>query len=286
VKNLDTGENFLISDVDKYCDFDSYDDFSNNGLPFLVKMNGHTTQSSTAGEFTVYHCEVHERKGDDRCWNLTKRYSDFVQLHTLLKDVGYKVAEIEAALPPKRWFGNLEGDVVTFRQRALERYLQLCLNTASPDDCTAVRTFLETSSSPQHQNPASQNPSFTSALPITPPSNSSSRRESRNQFESTSMNDEERALSNMLSLSMVEDDGAPTPIKADHGYNSEDEEYVTVRRDVMQDMLSERETLYAEMLRYKEENASLFRDLGTAEDLVEELQEELERLKGGEKEEE
>jgi len=61
---------------------------------------------------------------------------------------------------------------------------------------------------------------------------------------------------------------------------------VTVRRDVMQDMLSERETLYAEMLRYKEENASLFRDLGTAEDLVEELQEELERLKGGEKEEE
>ena len=107
--------------MDRYCKFDDFDTFSNNGLPFTVSMCGNASVSAPNGSFTVYACEVAERKGDGRRWHLSKRYSDFVQLHTLLKEVGYEVEKIEQALPPKKWFGNLEGDVVEFRQRALER---------------------------------------------------------------------------------------------------------------------------------------------------------------------
>jgi hypothetical protein len=137
-------------------------------------MNG--TSIDPTGGFTLYHCEVTERKvevGESaRRWCITKRYSDFVTLHTLLKEVGYKVDVIENALPPKKWFGNLEGDVISFRQRALERYLQLCLNTASPDDCTAVRLFLENNPTKADANRDRFN------LPLPLPSPTSSRRES------------------------------------------------------------------------------------------------------------
>lgn len=107
--------------MDQYCNFDEFDTFSNGGLPFTVRMCGSATvPSPSGGSFTVYEAEVSERKGD-RKWHLSKRYSDFVLLHSLLKEVGYDVVSIEAALPPKKWFGNLEGDVIAFRQRALER---------------------------------------------------------------------------------------------------------------------------------------------------------------------
>jgi hypothetical protein len=73
-----------------------------------------------------------------RNWQLAKRYSDFVDLHEVLNDAGYGVTSIKKSLPPKKWFGNLEGDVIMFRQRALERYLTMCLQQAAPDDCSAV----------------------------------------------------------------------------------------------------------------------------------------------------
>jgi hypothetical protein len=94
---------------------------------------------------------------------------------------------------------------------------------------------------------------------------------------------------------MVEDDGAPTPIKgrtdsdrmrtySDTGLKGlldTNDEMLSVSKITMTELLEERDTLYAEILRYKDENTMLFRDLGTAEDLVEELQEEVERLKSG-----
>ena len=92
-----------------------------------------------------------------------------------------------------------------------------------------------------------------------------------------SFNDEERKLSNMLTLANMEDDGAPTPIKnlqamAMEGYDDEDD-FLHIRKVYLQDLLAERETLLREMQRYKDENTVLFRDLGSAEDCVEELQE-------------
>ena len=90
-----------------------------------------------------------------------------MSLHEVLNDAGYGVGQIQKALPPKRWFGNLEGDVVTFRQRALERYMTLCLQYASPDDCSAVRDFLASSTIPVRGAGAGLG---TAPLPITPPS--------------------------------------------------------------------------------------------------------------------
>jgi hypothetical protein len=99
------------------------------------------------------------------------------------------------------------------------------------------------------------------------------------------MNDEERALSNMLTLSNMGDDGAPTPLPLSLGDGESGggggEDLVTIKKSQLSDLLSERETLYAEMQRYKDENTMLFRDLGSAEDRVEELEGELEALKEG-----
>ena len=80
----------------------------------------------------------------------------------------------------------------------------------------------------------------------------------------------------MLNLSMVEDDGAPTPVrvglKALLGEGGEDSEFLSipVKRSVMEVLLAEGESLYEELLRYKEESAMLLRNFGTAEDKVEE----------------
>jgi len=87
----------------------------------------------------------------------------------------------------------------------------------------------------------------------------------------------------MLTLSNMGDDGAPTPLpESEHGSSSGggDGDLVTIRKAQLSDLLAERETLYAEMQRYKDENTMLFRDLGSAEDRVEELDVEVERLKG------
>jgi len=300
VKNLDTGEKFFINDVDQYCKFDEFDTFENGGLQFEVKMCGNNRVTPpSGGSFTVYEMEVLERKGDSRRWNFAKRYSDFVSLHEILSDAGYGVGQIQKALPPKRWFGNLEGDVVTFRQRALERYMTLCLQHASPDDCSAVRDFLASSTIPVRGAGSGLG---AAPLPITPPSLSrgasmssdqevygSARGTGSDGFEPRSLNEEERALSNMLALADVDDDGTPTQVKdisqyVDNRDDEDDGEFITIRRAQLQDLLNERETLYAEILRYKDENANLFRDLGSAEDLCDELQDKIDSLDEGKKE--
>ena len=219
-----------------------------------------------------------------------------------MSDAGYGVGKIQKALPPKRWFGNLEGDVVTFRQRALERYMTLCLQYASPDDCSAVRDFLASSTIPVQARGGGVGLGA-APLPITPPSLSrgaslssdqdvygSARGTGSDGFEARSLNEEERALSNMLSLADVEDDGTPSQVKDISHFagnveeDDDDGEFITIRRTQLQDLLTERETLYAEILRYKDENTNLFRDLGSAEDLCDELQDKIGMLMEGKKE--
>ena len=104
-----------------------------------------------------------------------------------------------------------------------------------------------------------------------------------------SLNEEERALSNMLALADVDDDGTPSQVKDisqffESGEEDDDGgEFINIRRTQLQDLLNERETLYAEILRYKDENTNLFRDLGSAEDLCDELQDKIESLEEGKK---
>ena len=143
VKNIDTGEKWEISEeaAQDFCDFDTFD---NGGAKFTVQVRGNP---NPRGSFTAYDVEVLERRGE-RKWYFAKRYSDFVSLHQMLTEAGYGVDKIKDALPPKKWFGNLEGDVISFRQRALERYMWLCLQHASPYDCSAVMSFLNSTTIP------------------------------------------------------------------------------------------------------------------------------------------
>jgi chorismate mutase len=47
---------------------------------------------------------------------------------------------------------------------------------------------------------------------------------------------------------------------------------IHIPKQTLSDLLRERESLYAEIARYKEENTTLFNDLQSAEDRVEELE--------------
>ena len=93
----------------------------------------------------------------------------------------------------------------------------------------------------------------------------------------------------MLALADVDDDGTPSQVKDisqffESGEEDDDGgEFINIRRTQLQDLLNERETLYAEILRYKDENTNLFRDLGSAEDLCDELQDKIESLEEGKK---
>ena len=56
----------------------------------------------------------------------------------------------------------------------------------------------------------------------------------------------------------------------EEGEGDDDSEFLSIKRSVMEDLLAEGKSLYEELLRYEEESAMLFRNLGTAEDKVEE----------------
>lgn len=259
--------------------------------------------SKVEGGVGVYEVVVKERRGS-RTWAFTKRYSDFHNLHTLLLSAGYEVSQIKSSLPPKRWFGNLSGDIISFRQRALERYLWLCLQYADPDDCSAVRDFLETTTTvgpggglERKRTLSGGGASYggsdeydvgSNFINIKGNMDSKSNHDSDNEFQPRSLNEEERSLSNMLGLSNMQDDGAPTPMKDD---GEGDSEYVTIKQSSLDEMMEEQKRLYAEIDRLKEENKNLFNDLSTAEDRNDELEDRNEELnelvnsmKGGERE--
>ncbi|KAJ1486127.1 hypothetical protein T484DRAFT_1790778, partial [Baffinella frigidus] len=56
-------------------------------------------------------------------WEVRKRFSDFVQLHTTLQTR----QKVTAALPPKRMFGKMTDAVIKLRQEGLEEYLHAVL---------------------------------------------------------------------------------------------------------------------------------------------------------------
>lgn len=293
MKNLDTGDKFLITDVDTYCRFDDFDTFTNGGLNFEVHMRGSWKTVLEGSRVALYSVEVIERKGSLRNFHVVKRYSDFVSLHLVLRDAGYAVKKLEEAMPPKKWFGNLEGDVIMFRQRALERYLTLCLQSASPDDCSAVMDFLTCSTMPLSRLPDCDVVSPPSRSNLHFPSSESrpvynhnrvpsSDRWNPSEFTPTSLNDEEKTLTSMLRLSNMEDDGAPSPVKElqDHGGREGTRSKSTdgvAEQITIEELLTERDILYREINKYKDENAALLSELGEAEDTICMLKDELKK---------
>ena len=88
----------------------------------------------------------------------------------------------------------------------------------------------------------------------------------------------------MLALSGMQDDGAPTPEKQQRQRggskgDDNDDDMVSIKQASLDEMMQEQQRLYKEIEKLKEENKSLFLDLGTAEDRCDELEDELRLLK-------
>jgi len=59
----------------------------------------------------------------DHCHHVTKRYSDFATLDTVLKGYG-----MDFSLPPKKVFGKMDSDFIEQRQRGLQVFfLKFCV---------------------------------------------------------------------------------------------------------------------------------------------------------------
>jgi regulator of vacuolar morphogenesis len=105
-----------------------------------------TTLSSTAKPYTVYTCTV---RLPLRSYNVPKRYSDFLTLHSSLVDLAGSAPP--RPLPAKGWFARTVGnaELTESRRRDLEHYLQ-AIND-DPDkrwrNTAAWRAFLNLPSS-------------------------------------------------------------------------------------------------------------------------------------------
>ena len=58
----------------------------------------------------------------DHLHHVTKRYSDFAALDSILKGYG-----VDFLLPPKKVFGKMDSDFIEQRQRGLQVFLLFCL---------------------------------------------------------------------------------------------------------------------------------------------------------------
>ena len=171
VRNLDSGETFHIDNAHEYCSFDTLNTFPSPRQRVRVSIPSTRVTEDERGCFTAYHLQVQllsldvsppETKGATDLAGSTspdagsssrrvrRRYNDFATLHEQLRsaalasaiDSPLHQAWQRARLPPKKWFGNLSGDVVSFRQRALEAYLQILAALIDPYDFVPLGRFL------------------------------------------------------------------------------------------------------------------------------------------------
>nr|XP_006822730.1 PREDICTED: PX domain-containing protein kinase-like protein-like [Saccoglossus kowalevskii] len=81
----------------------------------------------------------------ENCWQIHRRYSDFVTLHDNLKQSG-----IMLPLPPKKVFGNMEREFVAERQKALQQYLNILLSYQILSNSLHVKQFLDINNYPNN----------------------------------------------------------------------------------------------------------------------------------------
>ena len=115
---------------------------------------GQAPDGRPGGEYAVYLVEVHQLAEDGVTqtagWMVPRRFSEFVALHSALKEKYQAVRTLE--LPGKRLVTSLSTNLIQQRKVALEKYLQAVVQI--PPICTdrAFRAFLS------QQNIGSLNP--------------------------------------------------------------------------------------------------------------------------------
>ncbi|XP_064122875.1 PX domain-containing protein kinase-like protein isoform X2 [Macrobrachium nipponense] len=86
-----------------------------------------------------YSLEVFRAPDIETRWTVSHRYSDFAQLHALLKAGTAPLP----SLPPKRVFGNTDRDFINERKAALQKYINKILSDELLAGSLPVRQFLD-----------------------------------------------------------------------------------------------------------------------------------------------
>ncbi|GFO45019.1 mitochondrial ribonuclease p protein 1 homolog, partial [Plakobranchus ocellatus] len=85
-----------------------------------------------------YIIRVYRGPTKDHTWQVTKRYSDFEKIDSLLRVAGF-----DLQLPPKKVFGNFDRDFIKERQNGLQAYLDVITSVPVFAHCLAVKRFLD-----------------------------------------------------------------------------------------------------------------------------------------------
>lgn len=110
------------------------DDFAPISCSILSSQNvaGHT-------EYTMECKRMYGEAGDEtRSWEVSKRYTDFVNLHSALQDSG-----LPLSLPKKKIVGNLDREFVIKRQKELQLFLQTILDQEEMAINIHTRRFMD-----------------------------------------------------------------------------------------------------------------------------------------------
>ncbi|KAH7484797.1 hypothetical protein PRIC1_004116 [Phytophthora ramorum] len=104
----------------------------------MLNVSALITGYDTVGDHTEFVVEISCNGG---LWRISRRFSDFDQLHSrLVRRFGDL---IEASLPEKQWFGRFDPNFLVKRQASLQEYLDGLLQVPGILDDASLQHFLE-----------------------------------------------------------------------------------------------------------------------------------------------
>ncbi|OWZ14315.1 hypothetical protein PHMEG_00012227 [Phytophthora megakarya] len=104
----------------------------------MLNVSALITSYDTVGDHTEFIVEISCNGG---LWRISRRFSDFDQLHSrLVRRFGDL---IEASLPEKQWFGRFDPNFLIKRQASLQEYLDGLLQVPGILDDASLQHFLE-----------------------------------------------------------------------------------------------------------------------------------------------
>ncbi|KAI9912656.1 hypothetical protein PsorP6_004844 [Peronosclerospora sorghi] len=104
----------------------------------MLNVSALITGYDTVGDHTEFIVEISCNGG---LWRISRRFSDFDQLHSrLVRRFGDL---IEVSLPEKQWFGRFDPNFLLKRQASLQEYLDGLLQVPGILDDASLQHFLE-----------------------------------------------------------------------------------------------------------------------------------------------
>lgn len=107
-------------------------------LDDTAKITCFIENAQNINKHTEYIIRVQRGPVKENMWNVSRRYSDFASLHSLLLK-----SNIDLPLPPKKLIGNMQPSFIAERQVALQNYLNEVLKHQILALSLSVRSFLD-----------------------------------------------------------------------------------------------------------------------------------------------